>query len=418
MKFLIIVGLIAIAAGCSLVSPVYQFYAHRHAVPMLSADYLEIPEDSPKDQTLYNKQYQLTAEQALSLLEAHQKSIHSPGISAAVAIDGELIWAGVSGWSDIKAKEPLTTASQFRIGSTSKALNATLLARMVDSGMLSLDAPLADFPIIQRNAQWGQITPRQLASHMGGIPHYKENTDWAGLYRSMSLNKRYSDVEDAVSVFDSSQLLFQPGEQFYYSSLGTVLLSAVMQQAANTHYQNAMDELVLKPLQMSHTLAEPTAKEYPTQSPNIVEFYWHPDKQQPTVVEWRDVDLSHRLAGGGFISTSTDLVKMGLGFVNSSFVSDSTRSEFWTPQTLNNGDINEQHYAIGWRVRESDFGENLGSLFHANHGGVSRGAQSWLMVIPEYKMVVAVNINSNTEQFWDFGKVSFELVNLFLTHKK
>jgi len=50
----------------------------------------------------------------------------------------------------------------------------------------------------------------------------------------------------------------------------------------------------------------------------------------------------------------------------------------------------------------------------ANHGGVSRGSQSWLMVIPQYKMALAVNINANTETFWDFGSVSTELARIFI----
>jgi len=55
---------------------------------------------------------------------------------------------------------------------------------------------------------------------------------------------------------------------------------------------------------------------------------------------------------------------------------------------------------------------------HANHGGVSRGSQSWMMVIPELKMSVAVMINANTEAFWEFGSVSYDLVEAFLAHAK
>ena len=50
----------------------------------------------------------------------------------------------------------------------------------------------------------------------------------------------------------------------------------------------------------------------------------------------------------------------------------------------------------------------------ANHGGVSRGSQSWLMVVPDYQMVVALNINTNTNVFWDFGRISTSLVQNFI----
>lgn len=49
-----------------------------------------------------------------------------------------------------------------------------------------------------------------------------------------------------------------------------------------------------------------------------------------------------------------------------------------------------------------------------NHGGVSRGGQGWLMILPDYQMAVAVNINRKTEVFWDFGSVSLEIASEFI----
>lgn len=417
MKIFLVVVAVLILARCSVVSPAYQFYAHKHFVPMLSAHYVDIPKISPQSEQVFVEQYIESAQKASVAIEQHRKRISSPGISAAVAVNGGLVWAGTSGWADIEQQQALSTSTQFRIGSTSKALNATLLARMVDAKQLNLDTKISNFEVGRSNQNWSQITPRHLVSHMAGIPHYKDNTDWVGLYKTMALSQRFDDVVDAVSVFDSSDMLFAPGERFSYSSLGTVLLSAVMQQASNVSYQQAMQQQVLSKLDMTMTLPEPVSVEYADKSPSISTFYWHPEDKGTKVKKWREVDLSHRLAGGGFISTSTDLVKLGLGFIDPNFISAEVRDAFWTPQKLNNGSVNGQKYALGWRVRESDFGEKIGALFHANHGGVSRGAQSWLMVIPEYEMVVAININANTEEFWDFGELSFELVQIFLEDK-
>ncbi|RUO71270.1 hypothetical protein CWI79_07535 [Pseudidiomarina salinarum] len=50
-----------------------------------------------------------------------------------------------------------------------------------------------------------------------------------------------------------------------------------------------------------------------------------------------------------------------------------------------------------------------------NHGGVSCGSQSWLMVIPQYEMAVAVNIITTTDIFWDFGSVFTELARTSIT---
>jgi len=394
-----------------LLAPVYQFFAHNGDVPMPPWGYLTIPADSPSFSEVEDEQFVQAAKTAIDVLQKHRQSINSPGISAAVAIDGKLVWAGGAGWADLVAGKPINKNTQFRIGSTSKALTSTLLARLVQENVLDLDTPLSEFYIGHLNPNWQHITVRQLASHMAGIPHYGESTEWTGLYRFMTINTRYENVLDAVHLFDDSELLFAPGEDFSYSSLGTVLLSAVIQEAGNASYQQLMQTYVLSPLHMEHTSPEPRIGEA---SADRARFYWRSDESKAVVRPWREVDLSHRLAGGGFISTPSDLVKLGQGFIDNSFIEEDVRRQFWTVQTLNNGEANEQHYAIGWRVPSFDYGEGIDELLTANHGGVSRGSQSWLMVIPALNMAIAVNMNARTETFWDFGSVSTELARVFI----
>ena len=80
----------------------------------------------------------------------------------------------------------------------------------------------------------------------------------------------------------------------------------------------------------------------------------------------------------------------------------------WTPQKLTNGEINEQHYALGWR-KSSKLSQHGVTVYH--HGGVSRGSQSMLIVIPELELSIAANINVNTQVFWDFGEVVMALTD-------
>ncbi|NRQ43513.1 beta-lactamase family protein [Rheinheimera sp. YQF-2] len=413
-KIIVALMLLLLAGAYAFLQPVYQFFSHKGGLPMPFWGFVSIAEPVPELSRVLDNNYREAADTAMQQLKTHRRAINSPGISAAVAIEGKLVWQGVAGWADIAAKKPISPQTQFRIGSTSKALTSTLLARMVQQGNIELDTPLQRYKLSERNPAWRNITPRQLASHMAGIPHYDENTDWRGLYKTIALTTRYQDVGAALAVFDDSKMLFLPGEQFSYSSLGTVLLSAVMQEAGKTRYAQLMQTQVFAPLGMTDTAIEPEIGATAQDTAQLARFYWRKDESKPVVRVWRDVDLSHRLAAGGFISTSTDLVKLGLGFLRDDFVAPAIRQQFWTPQQLNNGEVNEQQYAIGWRVRDYDFAQPLGVLFTANHGGVSRGAQSWLMVIPEFNMVVAANINTTTEHFWDFGKVSTELVRAFL----
>jgi len=391
--------------------PAYQFFVYAGKAPFSPhVQFMDIPEDSPTASKTYLPEYQVIGEQSLTLLQDTKQNINAPAISAAVAIDGKLVWAGATGWADIKDEKPVTINSQFRIGSTSKALTSITLATMVDQGLIDINKPINTYYSELPNKNWQNLTSRQLASHTAGMPHYKENTDKLGLYKTMALQTRYTDVQDALEVFDSSDLLFQPGEQYSYSSLGTVLLSAVMQQAADKPFTQLVNDSVIEPLNLTSTGAGYLLKN----SDNLVNFYWNNKGAQSSVTEWRDVDLSHRLAGGGFVSTPSDLVKMGSAFLQEDFVSASTRDQFWTPEPLSDGTMPPHNYSVGWRVIQHDISDELKNVTVVNHGGVSRGSQSWLMILPEHNMSVALNINSNTKVFWDFASVSMDIAKLFL----
>ena len=393
--------------------PAYQFFVYAGKAPFSPhVEFLPIPEESPTTSQTYATQYQETGDQVLPLLIETKHKINAPAISAAVAIDGKLVWAGASGWSDIKNEKAVTLDSQFRIGSTSKALTSTVLARMVDQGSINIDKPINTYFPDLPNGNWQDMTSRQLASHTAGVPHYKENTDNFGLYQTMALQTRYNNVLDALDVFDASELLFEPGEEYSYSSLGTVLLSAVMQKAGNKPFLQLVNENVIKPLNLTST----NAGFLLSGSEHLVNFYWNNKGAQNSVTQWRDVDLSHRLAGGGFVSTPSDLVKIGSAFLQQEFISAQTQKQFWTPEPLKDGTLPPHNYSVGWRVIKHDVSEEFKNVTIVNHGGVSRGSQSWLMILPEYQMSVALNINSNTKVFWDFASVSMDIARLFLLH--
>ncbi|MFD2166529.1 serine hydrolase domain-containing protein [Thalassotalea euphylliae] len=343
------------------------------------------------------------------MLEAHREKINSPGISVAVAIQDKIIWQAASGWRNIEQREPMSVDTILRIGSTSKALTSAGLARLVDQGTISLDDTLGEILTPLPNPNWSSIKIRNLASHTAGIPHYGDNTELMGLVKTVSLNTQYNNVTDAVKLFDKSDLLFEAGDKFEYSSLGTVLLSLALQKRADMPYQQWMKDQVFKPLGLINTIEENVKAPNPKQATFYIQ-----ESDTLRVKPWRPVNLSHRLAGGGWLSTSADLAMFGQGFLSYDFISESTRSDFWTPQALNNGEINHQQYAIGWRVHDVDLGEKIGQVKYAHHGGVSRGAQSFLMIIPEYGFSLAVNINTKTKTFSEFSAIVKPLTKLFI----
>lgn len=389
-----------------LISPVYAFFAHNGAAPFTPFGWTGLPaETAPVQQRTHDDRFAAAGNEALTHLEAWRAEIGAPSLSAAVSIDGELVWAGSAGWADLRRQIPATPDTRYRIGSTSKAVTAIALARMVERGEIDLDVPVTTYLGEVGGEAWARITPRMLASHMSGLPHYGDNTETVGLYQMIALQRNFDDIRDAVAQFDESDLLFQPGEEFEYSSLGTVVLGAVMSEASGLRYRDLIAREVLEPAGANATMVAPKHH-----TDGLAQFYYRDDDRYRV---WRPVDLSHRLPGGGWASTPGDLARIGALMLDEDIVSARVRDAFWTPQQLNSGETNEQDYALGFRWREWEI-EGVGPMHNANHGGVSRGSQSWMMILPEYNMVIAVNMNAKTDPFWEFGGVYEEIARAFV----
>lgn len=393
MRWIIgLICLISIAVAAFIISPF---------------GWTELESEAAREDIIYDESYQEAALEAGALIERIRQEIGAPAFSAAVGYQGHLIWAGATGWADVETGAPAMTTTRFRIGSTSKSVTATAFARLVQQGVIDPETPIGEIMDVP-NPDWAPVTPRQLASHTAGLPGYEENRDIAGAFQTLCLCRTYTDVEEALDVFDDTELLYPPGTDFHYSSFDVNLLSAVLQNAAHRPFLELMAGEVWGPLGMTATGADHTSRDT---SGDATFYQRRGHRVRPT----RDVDLSQKWAGGGFLSTSSDLVRLGLAWLDDDYIDPATREFFWTPQVLADGTVNEQGYALGWRVGESTrvYGEGHPTRV-AHHGGVSKGAQSFLIVLPDEELVVAININTRADEFDDFGRAWAELARIFL----
>lgn len=363
--------------------------------------------DAPTYSDVFDPAFVPAAETAIAALSAHRREQGFPGITAAVAHNGKLLWRGGAGWQNLAPLTPVSPDTQMRIGSTSKAVTATAAARLIDRAELGLDAPISTYLNPLPNPAWGAFTLRQLFSHTAGLPGYEENTDYEGLYLTLCGCRHYQTVYDSLEIFDGSDLLFEAGTDFHYSSFDTNLIGAVMASQQDTSFAEVLQRRVLKPLGLSATGLDNDG----TSRPHLAVFY---AIRPGEAGRWADFDLSQRWPGGGLVSTSTELALIGGAWLDSEFISTATREAMWTPQVLANGEVNEQRYALGWRFY-ADRESNGRVLSYAHHGGVSKGAMSWLVVYPGFGLSIAVNINTHGTTFGDFARVEPVLREAFIS---
>ena len=123
----------------------------------------------PADQIDIPQASKLTRTMAQELLSTAQL----PGFSIAIAKDGRIVFAEGFGFADLETGRKVTADTQFRAASVSKIITATALATLLESGHLTLDSPIHDYAPEYPNGK-RTLTVRQLAAHLGGVPHYSD----------------------------------------------------------------------------------------------------------------------------------------------------------------------------------------------------------------------------------------------------
>lgn len=324
-------------------------------------------------------QFKSEIEKASFLIEAHKEMTNVPGIQVAVMIDGELIWSESFGHSNIEEDEPVNPKTKFRIASVSKSVTSMALGKLIESNQLNIDedirAYVPEFP--QKSFP---ITARELAASVAGIRHYNSSDP-----RYNTIN--YPTIIDALEVFKSDPLQFEPNTSYQYSSYGWVLLSAALESASGQSFfdlmENSWDELGMAN----------TSFDYPDkQIHNKSTFYVLGKKDQREQAP--EENRSYMYAGGGYLSTAEDLVKMGNQLIKNQYFSAETRRVLTSTHVLENGD--STYYGLGWETGQSRLGVPV--IFH---GGSMQSARSHLVIYPEQNVVFAYLSNTGDQVFFN-----------------
>ena len=307
-----------------------------------------------------------------------------PGVSVAVAADGKLVWAEGLGWADLAGKRPITPETLFRVGSVAKPLTAAAVGLLVERGKLDLDAPVRTYvPSFPDKGR--PITLRQLLSHSSGIRHHVGDKD---LFR----NQPCRTQAERLAIFADDPLLFDPGRKQEYSTYGYVLAGAAVEAAAGTSYVRFMKSEIFAPLGMKHTRVDPGG---PLPRGHATPYF-------PAVgTDLRgglklapEVDTTCVVAGGGFVSTPSDLVRFGLAMGSGKLLKPQTAKLLQTSNVLSTGERGEQ--ALGWITLEAPLVEGRPPTRMAGHGGHNVGGTTSFMTFPEYGIVVAVSTNTTS----------------------
>ncbi len=111
------------------------------------------------------------------VFEANFDAGEELGARFSVIIEGETVVDLWAGHADAKRERAFDDNTLVPVFSVTKALTATLVARLVQAGKLSYEQPVAEFWPEFAQAGKGEITIGQLISHQAGLPGFLEPMD-------------------------------------------------------------------------------------------------------------------------------------------------------------------------------------------------------------------------------------------------
>ena len=297
------------------------------------------------------------------VLQSEQKSFAMP--SAGVALFGcaGMIWVGATGFSDKDQRVSAGPDSVFRAGSVTKPLSELVMMRLVDRGVLDLDAPvqryLPDFA--PKNPFGTPITLRMLATHS------------AGLVREPPLGSYFAtttpDLSIVVRSLNNTQLLTRPGTVTKYSNAGVTVIGRVLEVVTGKSYTDLMREELFAPARMVSSSVRLADSVRPVSYAEMTS-YDAPRVPAPAF------DLGLQPAGG-LNTTLKDMAALGSALLAGGRAADGNEilsahslEQMERPARTGTGD-GAGSYAVGFRVSDLQ-GHRLVSHEGAIYGFVSK----------------------------------------------
>ncbi|MCU0390621.1 MAG: beta-lactamase family protein [Thermoflexibacter sp.] len=318
-----------------------------------------------------------------------------PGISMLVEKKG-VLWQGAYGKAHLENDIPMTICHQFRTASITKTFTAAMTMKYVEQGRLRLNQTIKDLlPELAGKIQYSdQITLKNLLNHTSGMYSLGMGNTKLSLWIANSPEKfakydPYWQLDEFVFNFKPYS---EPDKTWIYNNANYVLLGLILEKIGGKSYTNLLEELILRPAQMSNTfLLESSSKQ------NLASGYSDYLKQGVLFNSYRYDQYAYETPYGGIVSNAEDLLKFGKYLFKSNFLSENTKKQMLEWVKLPSCDNGNCEYGLGIELWRLSAGEGYG------HAGGLEGYNSTLLYIPSKDtfLVFLANKSGIGKNFFD-----------------
>lgn len=305
-----------------------------------------------------------------------------PGCNIALVQGKEVVWTESYGYADVASGRVLTIDTPMSVQSITKSVTAWGIMRLVEKGLIDLDAPVSQylkswqFPLTDYPTE--KITVRQLLSHTAGMPL----GDFTNIYSPGEMMPSNRDVMTREVV-----IMREPGTRFSYSNTGYNLLEILIEDVTGQSFSDYIRTEVLLPLGMESAAfdIDKAVTPYPPTGYNLrgepVPVYLYPSK-----------------ASGGLFATAHDIALFAVsGMQENPVLSGESIKLLYAPQSHKIGiyGLIFESYGLGHYLEKLPNG-----MLSVSHGGQGNGIMTHLQAVPETGD--AIIILTNSQRSWPF----------------
>lgn len=186
------------------------------------------------------------------MIQERVDQIGITGLAAAVVYKGEVLFTRGFGYQDGKAaQDPVLEDTLFQIGSVTKIVTALAVMRLVDEGIVDLDADihqyLTNFKPKLLDHTHAPVTVRNLLTHHSGIP--------SSFLKDFRLE--YSDPDyfmQTSELLSEEYLTWESGTVWAYNNAGFSLLGELVGTVSGMSYAEYVEQKIFRPIGIDDAL--------------------------------------------------------------------------------------------------------------------------------------------------------------------
>ena len=299
------------------------------------------------------------------------------GLAIAVAKDGETVYSGAFGHSDAERQRPATVDTMFDVASVGKQFTAAAILMLHEEGKLDLNDKVREY-VPEMPDHLPNATIRQLLSHTAGF--VEADLDEANPPAEYQ-QKRYGAELLSDYSLQNGETLFLPGETFWYSNTGYLLLGIVIERASGERYDQYLRRVLLEPLELNDVTVAARGPEYRmAQAIN---------RSDTGIKEVPFIDMTAYGGAGSVCASIVDLLAWFRGLNDGHVIQAETLELMRSPSKVT-GTESQALVPYGMAQR-------IGMFFghpRVGHTGTFTGGSAALYVYPEDGLEIAVLSNT------------------------